>query len=352
MLTAVLEDFQQLPDVQPFTILEQTGERQDGPFPVLVSALAGSRVGIAQEEAAFREAARQADYTLVIAPECAGILSERCRWIEEVSGRSLNCTPVVIQLCGDKLALSHHLAAQNIPTPPCQVYQPPGDLPAFPLPWVLKPRDGAGSQATFLVQRTEQLPACVASARTEGWAGEFLLQPFVPGMPVSVAFLLGPRQRVPLLPAFQDLSDDGRFRYRGGRIPLPPLLSDRAVRLAERAVAAVHAQPMNPPKLSHDRQGAEVPTAPLRSRLSEVALSAQPSVRGYIGVDLVLGGAADGNEDSVIEINPRLTTSYVGLRVLARTNLAGAMLAVSCGEEIDPIWRSGSVHFSADGAIV
>ena len=316
MLTAVLEDFQQLPNVQPFTILEQTREREDDPFPVFVSALAGHRVDTGEEEAAFRKAARQADYTLVIAPECAGILAERCRWIEEVGGRSLNCTPVAIQLCGDKLALGQHLAEQNIPTPPCQVYQPPGDLPAFPLPWVLKPRDGAGSQATFLVQRTEQLPACVASARTEGWAGEFLLQPFVPGMPVSVPCLLGPRQRVPLLPAFQDLSDDGRFRYRGGRIPLPVALSSRAVRLAECAVAAVH------------------------------------DLRGFVGVDLVLGGAADGNEDSVIEINPRLTTSYVGLRVLARTNLAGAMLAVSCGEEIDPIWRSGSVPFSADGAIV
>ena len=38
--------------------------------------------------------------------------------------------------------------------------------------------------------------------------------------------------------------------------------------------------------------------------------------------------------DRVIEINPRLTTSYVGLRALARFNLAEALLAViRIGEE-------------------
>ena len=51
-----------------------------------------------------------------------------------------------------------------------------------------------------------------------------------------------------------------------------------------------------------------------------------------MGVDLVLGRDPTGAEDFVIEVNPRLTTSYVGLRAAAKTNLAEAMLRVAEGD--------------------
>jgi predicted ATP-grasp superfamily ATP-dependent carboligase len=70
---------------------------------------------------------------------------------------------------------------------------------------------------------------------------------------------------------------------------------------------------------------------------------------GYIGVDLVLGADPDGQDDHVIEINPRLTTSYVGLRALSRNNLAAAMLVVAEGREPALSWHDGVVEFSADG---
>ena len=71
-----------------------------------------------------------------------------------------------------------------------------------------------------------------------------------------------------------------------------------------------------------------------------------PPTVGYVGVDLVLGREPDGSEDVVIEINPRLTTSYVGLRAAARTNLAEAMWQVAQGETQRsnlPIGRSSSI---------
>jgi tyramine---L-glutamate ligase len=90
------------------------------------------------------------------------------------------------------------------------------------------------------------------------------------------------------------------------------------------------------------------------SRAQSLALAAcrsLPGAHGYLGVDLVLGEAASGEEDYVIEINPRLTTSYVGLRRLARENLAGAMLAACAGKPPALSWHSHALEFSAAGDV-
>src|SRR5205807_371781 len=99
-------------------------------------------------------------------------------------------------------------------------------------PVVCKPRHGAGSQATFFARSAEEWAACATQARSETGADEAVWQPFVPGLAASVALLLGPVQGVPLLPARQHLSADGRFHYQGGSLPLPPGLARRATELA------------------------------------------------------------------------------------------------------------------------
>ncbi|HEV3003063.1 MAG TPA: ATP-grasp domain-containing protein, partial [Pirellulales bacterium] len=70
---------------------------------------------------------------------------------------------------------------------------------------------------------------------------------------------------------------------------------------------------------------------------------------GYLGVDLVLGGPDDGSDDVVIEINPRLTTSYIGLRAACRENLAAAMLALAVRQPYNLTFRDQRIEFSADG---
>jgi predicted ATP-grasp superfamily ATP-dependent carboligase len=281
MLSAVLADFGRVSGVEAVTLPAEAGRE------------------------AFCELARSSDYTLVIAPEFAGLLAERCRWVEQAGGRLLGPTSDAVGLTADKLLTAHRLLSAGVQTPYCDPFPGRGTFPA-----VLKPRDGAGSLATFLVRNQAELMSRAEQARGEGWRGDFIVQRFAPGVAASVAFLLGPGRCVPLLPAAQHLSDDGRFRYLGGRVPLPDGLRERAVSLARRAVEAV------------------------------------PGLRGYVGVDVVLG-----DSDQVIEINPRLTTSYVGLRALAETNLAEAMLRVAEGENVVPRWGAGEVRFGADGAL-
>jgi predicted ATP-grasp superfamily ATP-dependent carboligase len=105
------------------------------------------------------------------------------------------------------------------------------------------------------------------------------------------------------------------LRYLGGSVPLQPDLAHRATAIARRAIASL------------------------------------PEPLGYVGIDLVLGNEPNGRNDVVIEVNPRLTTSYVGLRALANDNLAAAMLAVAAGETPRLSFKAQQLEFDADGTV-
>jgi predicted ATP-grasp superfamily ATP-dependent carboligase len=311
MLAAVVEDFVRCTGVAVATMLDRQLR------PEAKARWSGS-VGITEaspqsEQSAFQALAAAADWSLVIAPEFDGILAQRCRWVLEAGGRLLGPWIKSVELTADKLELSRLLHRNDVPTPAtrlCDLQAPP----RWPLPWVCKPRDGAGSQATCLVRQEDDLGTVVEQARAEGWRGELVVQPFFPGLPASVSCLVGPDVLVLFPAAEQCLSEDGRFSYRGAKLPLPPALIQRAQRLAERAVRCVG------------------------------------GLFGYVGTDMVLGQAEDGSQDAVIEINPRLTTSYAGLRRWARFNIAEAMLAVADGKAIPEMAQGTTiVYLHADG---
>lgn len=300
MLSAVLEDLAACPGMRITTLLDCERMRP-GNWP---DNIVLRRLQPAAEEDAFREMAAVADWSLVIAPEFDGILAQRSRWVEEAGGRLLGPSPKAIEVTADKLHLARLWLDEGIPTPQTDL--------SYPL--VCKPRFGAGSQATFLVRDGEELARAVLQAGAEGWAGEMMFQRYAPGLAASVAFLGGKRPIQSLPAVEQRLSRDGRFRYLGGRLPLPDPLDRRARRLAEGAM-----------------QGVE-------------------GLRGWFGVDLVLGDDEYGSEDMAIEINPRLTTSYLGLRRLARFNLAMEMIAIATGDAPSSWeWSTGSIVFDVGG---
>lgn len=243
-----------------------------------------------------------ADFALIIAPEfddCLGRLSHDAL---AAGSRLLGSSPEAIARTADKLQLARFWHERGVPHPSTQTIDAPTDFPC-----VLKPRHGAGSQATFLIRNAHDRDRALTDARAE-WSGELITQEYVAGQAASVALLIGPRQKVPLLPASQRLSKDGRFRYEGGSMPLPMSLAERATKLALQAVAGID------------------------------------GLAGFVGVDLVLG---DDGGDFALEINPRLTTSYLGLRQLCRQNLAELMLRSAMGETGDaPTWRDGEVTFA------
>lgn len=298
MVTALTGDFARLGGVAVTCLRDGRVERQ--PLP-------GCRwieVNNADEHRReFDRCAAAADWTVVIAPEIDGNLLDRCRRVNEVGGRLLGPSLDLVALASNKQRTAERLQAAGLSVPRGRSFASGDAWPRdFHYPAVWKPRDGAGSVGILLVEDWR------SSARPPtGQAGR--LEEFRRGLPASVALVCGPAGCTALPACRQHISDDGRLRYLGGSVPLPSPYAERAARLAERVIAAIE--------------------KPL----------------GYLGVDLVLGKSSDGSDDVVIEINPRLTTSYLGLRALCRQNLAGAMLDAALGRPLTLSFGSEEIRF-------
>jgi tyramine---L-glutamate ligase len=307
MVSALAADFAALEGTQVVVLRDS---RQSGP------EIPGVRVygvdSADEERSRFAKFAAECDSTVVIAPELSGVLLDRCREVERAGGRLLGPGSGLVELASDKHATAEWLRSAGVPLPDGRAVAPGQPLPPdFAFPAVGKPRWGAGSQG---VQRLADRKA--AADWIAGVTEPSRLERFCPGVAASVALVCGPKGLHPLVPCRQRLSDDGRFVYQGGSLPLEAPLARRAVDLATRAVRAL----------------------------------AEPT--GYLGVDLVLGADTDGRDDVVIEVNPRLTTSYVGLRAAASpgTNLAAAMLAACEGRTPQLSFRPVEVQFDPDGS--
>lgn len=275
-------------------------------------ATPGVEVASFSPERSFDECVRESDTVWLIAPEFEGILFDLARRVEAAGKPLLGPSSSAIQRTTDKLALARHWRQSGIPTPPAARY---ADWQNGTFPVVVKPIDGCGSTATSLVSNEAEVDLALARAEKEGYGSDRLIvQPFAPGLPASVAFLIGRREVIPLVPTVQRVSPNSHFAYEGGELPIPPSLSERAVRLARQAIDCV------------------------------------PGLFGYVGVDLILSEHEDGSDDVAIEINPRLTTSYVGLRALAEFNLAEAVVSLALEKPVPLVrWKSGQVRFRPDG---
>lgn len=309
MLSAFLEDANRIDGIDVVT----TWDARLGPPPQGKAEV--HWVQTAEEERRlYEQLVENSDATFLIAPEFDGYLTRRAECV--VAQNRPLCGPDVaaITLCADKLQLACHLQEAGVATIDTFPFDPSNveeSISSFPC--VMKPRYGAGSQETQLMTDAATFKAVVANLDTDSQLHQGIVQPYLPGTPVSVAVIINSLgQCVHLFPpALQRLADDGFFTYQGGQVPV-----------------------------------AEIPHA-IVERLATEACNAVPGLRGYVGIDLIV--PADAPKSAVIvEINPRLTTSYLGYRHLTKENLAERILFPD--KLPNPIrWRSETITFTPDG---
>ena len=271
------------------------------------------------ERTAFDQFVAAADATLVIAPETDGVLARRVQLVHDLGARSLNCQPAAIDICGDKLLLADHLTTRGIATIPTRTAPADGGEPweLFGTSCVIKPRDGAGSWLTFAIpfRETSAWKHATNQFATAGASDRAIIQPWIAGRALSVGCLCDDSGQIEMFPIADQHLVGNHFQYQGGRIPadIPP------------------------------------PTVAAVEQLVRTTCGTIAGLRGYIGIDLLLPDS-DPRSPLIVEINPRLTTSYVGYRQLCLDNIAERLLPGAGRPQPEPLrWKRETVSFHADG---
>ena len=264
-----------------------------------------------------------ADAVWLVAPETNRCL-ERLASRAEQNGRALlGSSAAVIRRASDKAGLQRRLVRHGLPYPETRLLRAGvaanAELRAaareMGFPVVIKPRLGAGCSGVCLARDRRELDHAVAVARRSNPRGSLLMQRYVRGVAASVSLLANGRRAVALAVNAQSVRASRPFSYLGGRTPLEHPLAARAVETALRTCEAL------------------------------------PGLRGFIGVDLVL----TRTEAVVIEVNPRLTTAYLGVRSALEghvEDVAAMALAACAGTLPTPPPVRRSVRFTAAGQVV
>lgn len=246
----------------------------------------GRRVSIAAAEQlplVLGQLAAEADRLFLIAPESQGRLVRVLDWVEAEAQKLLSPSRPWVELCGDKDRCLRHLAASGVKVPAGVLWKAGLDRwpPPVPLPAIIKPNDGCGG---------EEFRQCATEWSPAPQRGAWRIESQIEGEPISVSVLAGPKGQQLLQPTIQHFADGRLGDYAGGQ-----LVTDRLVAELAREAAAG-------------------------------ALAGLAGMWGMFGFDLVVDRVR--KLATVIEINPRLTSSYLGLRQAYAENLPGCLLAL------------------------
>lgn len=269
MLGALLADLLQLPDVEVTTTRDLRLPALDS--PVQVEPAQGNIWEL------WSRCIAEADAVWPIAPESGGMLE---RISTMASGRKLlGCTPKAVRLAASKRATALCLENAGVAVVPTWLAS---EFKTHPGRFVAKPDDGVGCEGSRMFDSTDALLHWMS-----GKDGTHVIQPWLTGEAASLSMICRDG-RAQLLSCNRQLIDlvDGDIHYRGS------LLNGFA----------------------HDWSAFEHLAGQVSAAISELA--------GYVGVDVMV----DQGRLTVLEINPRLTTSYAGLHQATGLNPAGLVL--------------------------
>jgi len=207
----------------------------------------------------------EATVGLVIAPD--ELLPGFLELLEEGNTINLGCSPEAARLSADKLACTRRLEEAGVPV--VEIADPNDDGP-----FVLKPRFGCGSERMELV---DELPENLG-------LDDRIVTKYHQGEALSVSLIASGDRVLPLTVNKQLVSVEAGFEYQGGIVPYH---SDREEEILKAA------------------------------KMAALALD----LRGYAGIDLVVGDLP-----RVVDVNPRPTTSIVGIAKVMREELADLIL--------------------------
>ena len=275
ILSAAVNDFKVLPGCNVFVLRDHR----------LNSSVPGAHTVIVEPDDSYGNKleafADKVHSMLIIAPENDDILCSLCKRYSELSFELLNSELQTIKLTSHKFATYRYLLAHKIPQIPTCLATDIGSLEGEQ--FVMKPEDGVGCANTSLLVGRLELQAAASCSEN----GRNIFQPYIKGIHASLSLLCWEGACHVLSCNEQRVQEAGEFLRWTGCI-----------------VGAFE-----------NRQF---------TNFASQIVQALPGLRGYIGVDVII----TENEILLVEVNPRLTTSYVGLG--AALGINPAQLIVQC----------------------
>jgi predicted ATP-grasp superfamily ATP-dependent carboligase len=236
------------------------------------------------------------DAIYIIAPETGRTLQSFVELDEQTGKNSLNCESHAIGKAADKTVLFEVLQKLGV-SPKTVILSLDEGLATIKeiikkelsYPLVLKPAEGVGCSGLSLVKQEVQLATAVAKIPAESTGKRFIAQEFIRGEAASVSLLSTGKKAKAFSLNKQSIilsGPDEPSSYEGGVVPFEHWLKQETFKIAEKVTEAFS------------------------------------DLKGYVGIDFVL----TEHKAFVVDVNPRLTTSYVGLRKVAQFNVAEAIM--------------------------
>ena len=224
------------------------------------------------------------DAALLVAPETNGVLTNLTQMVEAAGVENLGCTQLAVNVASSKYDTYHLLDNANILTIPTYIE---GEFSghdftsdkSFNNGCVAKPDDGAGCENTLYFKDLTALQAWLHLSIGSDKQLTHIIQPYQTGIPASIsilckhgkAWVLSCNQQTIEIHTTQ--ANEAAIQYKGCLVNGLSIYHDAFAKLANSIAAAL------------------------------------PGLHGYVGIDVIIN-----NEDIyVVEINPRITTSYIGL---------------------------------------
>lgn len=216
------------------------------------------------------------------------LLGDVTRLVEE-STANLGCQSESVRLCADKLECTRKLRQSGIPVPETI------GSGEYNGEYVVKPRFGCASEGIHKSKK---------GILKEG----FIATRFIKGEHLSVSIITGKTQ-LPLTVNEQLIEINDEISYKGGKVPY---YCQRNAELIETAKKTLKVLGCN----------------------------------GYAGVDIVLG-----DSPYVVDVNPRPTTSLIGISRVLDVEIADLILRSRFGELPDSVGVNGSFTFKTEELI-
>lgn len=227
------------------------------------------------------------DALMIVAPESDGLLARLCKEYSNRNFMLLNCTAESVELVSDKTKTHNYLSDFGFSQIPTYHFNDIDLIESEKI--VAKPNDGVGCENIFLIEDKKKLEKLLGSSSIDN----YIFQPYIQGENASISLLCW----------------DGECKILSANIQNINIVGE-----------CLELTGCNVNALNRDAF----------IQFSDKLIKAFPGLRGYVGVDVLI----TQKEILFVELNPRLTTSYAGLKSACEVNAAELILSAFLNKKL------------------